>query len=52
MNQSKEGSHLVIQAVGLIYVAYLMVSLISDYCNGKKLRKKWQGVIDKVALYL
>lgn len=35
MNQGKARSHLVIQAIGLIYAAYLMVSLISDYCNGE-----------------
>ena len=35
MGQSKARSHLILQAVGLLYVAYLMVSLISDYCGGE-----------------
>lgn len=35
MDRSKARSHLILQAVGLIYVAYLMASLISDYCNGE-----------------
>ncbi|MCD8356407.1 MAG: hypothetical protein LUE11_07535 [Clostridia bacterium] len=34
-NQSKAKSHLVIQGIGLAYVAYLMISLISDYVGGK-----------------
>lgn len=35
MERSRARSHLILQAVGLLYVAYLMASLIFDYCNGK-----------------
>lgn len=35
MDRSRARSHLILQAIGLIYVAYLMASLIYDYCKGE-----------------